>query len=231
MLCGVALSYTLPEWDRISVLNLSCSLLTVLVITPGSLPSCLANLTSPVPLSLNLCLCLFVGLSVFLSVCMWPRLDFEGLENGEDGFLDKAKSWSRSIEDLHHTSTQPFCNTLVRSARQSVLRYVLLSLLPCYYLSMLLARSANLECYKRVLASMQVVMVLFCFKKMPEWLISYSSVTSLSTSRLCSAQTQSDDELYQRWKKNKQLKVFNLLSPFVNGPPSSVQMCICTVFR
>uniref|UniRef100_A0A665XAS2 Formin-like 3 n=1 Tax=Echeneis naucrates TaxID=173247 RepID=A0A665XAS2_ECHNA len=52
-------------------------------------------------------------------------LDFEGLENGEDGFLDKAKSWSRSIEDLHHASTQPFCNTLVRSARQSVLRYVL----------------------------------------------------------------------------------------------------------
>lgn len=59
---------------------------------------------------------------------MWPRLDFEGLENGEDGYLDKAKSWSRSIEDLHHT--QPFCNTLVRSARQSVLRYVLLSKLP-----------------------------------------------------------------------------------------------------
>ncbi|PWA28708.1 hypothetical protein CCH79_00014874 [Gambusia affinis] len=50
-------------------------------------------------------------------------LDFEGLENGEDGFLDKAKSWSRSIEDLHHTGAQPFCNTLVRSARQSVLRY------------------------------------------------------------------------------------------------------------
>nr|XP_020470969.1 formin-like protein 3 [Monopterus albus] len=50
-------------------------------------------------------------------------LDFEGMENGEDGTLDKAKSWSRSIEDLHHTSTQPFCNTLVRSARQSVLRY------------------------------------------------------------------------------------------------------------
>ncbi|MEQ2209340.1 hypothetical protein XENOCAPTIV_028808 [Xenoophorus captivus] len=47
-------------------------------------------------------------------------LDFEGLENGEDGFLDKAKSWSRSIEDLHHTAAQPFCNTLVRSARQSV---------------------------------------------------------------------------------------------------------------
>uniref|UniRef100_A0A672I0R4 Uncharacterized protein n=1 Tax=Salarias fasciatus TaxID=181472 RepID=A0A672I0R4_SALFA len=44
-------------------------------------------------------------------------LDFEGLENGEDGFLDKSKSWSRSIEDLHHSGSQPFCNTLVRSAR------------------------------------------------------------------------------------------------------------------
>uniref|UniRef100_A0A672LBJ3 Formin-like protein 3 n=1 Tax=Sinocyclocheilus grahami TaxID=75366 RepID=A0A672LBJ3_SINGR len=46
-------------------------------------------------------------------------LDFEGLENGEDFSLDKAKSWSRSIEDLHQNG----CNTLVRSARQSVLRY------------------------------------------------------------------------------------------------------------
>uniref|UniRef100_A0A8C6MGQ1 Formin-like 3 n=1 Tax=Nothobranchius furzeri TaxID=105023 RepID=A0A8C6MGQ1_NOTFU len=58
-------------------------------------------------------------------------LDFEGMEKGEDGFLDK--SWSRSIEDLHHTGTRPFCNTLVRSARQSVLRYVvppLLSAIP-----------------------------------------------------------------------------------------------------
>uniref|UniRef100_A0A8C7Y876 Formin-like 3 n=1 Tax=Oryzias sinensis TaxID=183150 RepID=A0A8C7Y876_9TELE len=50
-------------------------------------------------------------------------LDFDGMENGEEGFLDKAKSWSRSIEDLHHSSAPPFCNTLVRSARQSVLRY------------------------------------------------------------------------------------------------------------
>nr|XP_057941681.1 formin-like protein 3 isoform X2 [Doryrhamphus excisus] len=50
-------------------------------------------------------------------------LDFEGLENGEDVLSDKAKSWSRSIEDLHHVSTQPFCNSLVRSARQSVFRY------------------------------------------------------------------------------------------------------------
>ncbi|XP_042569713.1 formin-like protein 3 isoform X2 [Cyprinus carpio] len=46
-------------------------------------------------------------------------LDFEGLENGEDFSLDNAKSWSRSIEDLHQNG----CNTLVRSARQSVLRY------------------------------------------------------------------------------------------------------------
>uniref|UniRef100_A0A8C2HWN9 Formin-like 3 n=1 Tax=Cyprinus carpio TaxID=7962 RepID=A0A8C2HWN9_CYPCA len=55
-------------------------------------------------------------------------LDFEGLENGEDFSLDNAKSWSRSIEDLHQNG----CNTLVRSARQSVLRYVLacLCLLP-----------------------------------------------------------------------------------------------------
>ncbi|XP_059397478.1 formin-like protein 3 isoform X2 [Carassius carassius] len=46
-------------------------------------------------------------------------LNFGGLENGEDFSLDKAKSWSRSIEDLHQNG----CNTLVRSARQSVLRY------------------------------------------------------------------------------------------------------------
>uniref|UniRef100_A0A8C7JHB8 Formin-like 3 n=1 Tax=Oncorhynchus kisutch TaxID=8019 RepID=A0A8C7JHB8_ONCKI len=49
-------------------------------------------------------------------------LNFEGLEMGEEISLDKSKSWSRSIEDLHQGSTQPFCNTLVRSARQSVLR-------------------------------------------------------------------------------------------------------------
>uniref|UniRef100_A0A674BIG0 Formin-like 3 n=1 Tax=Salmo trutta TaxID=8032 RepID=A0A674BIG0_SALTR len=50
-------------------------------------------------------------------------LNFEGLEMGEEISLDKSKSWNRSIEDLHQGSTQPFCNTLVRSARQSVLRY------------------------------------------------------------------------------------------------------------
>uniref|UniRef100_A0A8C7VVN1 Formin-like 3 n=1 Tax=Oncorhynchus mykiss TaxID=8022 RepID=A0A8C7VVN1_ONCMY len=44
-------------------------------------------------------------------------LNFEGLDNGEEGSLDKATSWSRSIEDLHQSGAQPFCNTLVRSAR------------------------------------------------------------------------------------------------------------------
>uniref|UniRef100_A0A8C9RD75 Formin-like 3 n=1 Tax=Scleropages formosus TaxID=113540 RepID=A0A8C9RD75_SCLFO len=54
-------------------------------------------------------------------------LDFEGLEIGEEGALDKARSWSRSIEDLHQNGTQAFCNTLSRSARQSALRYNTLS--------------------------------------------------------------------------------------------------------
>ncbi|KAJ3586107.1 hypothetical protein NHX12_012508 [Muraenolepis orangiensis] len=46
------------------------------------------------------------------------ELDCEGLEQGKDGPLELSKSWSRSIEDLHQTGSQPFCNTL-----QSVLRY------------------------------------------------------------------------------------------------------------
>ncbi|KAG6927358.1 formin like 3 [Chelydra serpentina] len=50
--------------------------------------------------------------------------DFEGLESGEDGALEKLKSWSRSIEDLQHpiTLSAPFTNSLARSARQSALR-------------------------------------------------------------------------------------------------------------
>lgn len=99
---------------------------------PWLSPSCLADLTRPLP-NLVPCASVLACSSFCLSVCMWLRLDFEGLENGEDGFLDKTKSWSRSIEDLHHTNNQPFCNTLVRSARQSVLRYVWLSQLPCCY--------------------------------------------------------------------------------------------------
>ncbi|KAF4078649.1 hypothetical protein AMELA_G00201370 [Ameiurus melas] len=46
-------------------------------------------------------------------------LDFDGLENGEDGSLDKSNSWSRSIEDLHQNGF----STLVRSVRHSVPRY------------------------------------------------------------------------------------------------------------
>uniref|UniRef100_A0A8C5M5C2 Formin like 3 n=2 Tax=Leptobrachium leishanense TaxID=445787 RepID=A0A8C5M5C2_9ANUR len=50
--------------------------------------------------------------------------DFEGLENGEDGLVEKSKPWSRSIEDLQHPNAlpAPFANGLARSARQSVLR-------------------------------------------------------------------------------------------------------------
>uniref|UniRef100_A0A452TQ18 Formin like 3 n=1 Tax=Ursus maritimus TaxID=29073 RepID=A0A452TQ18_URSMA len=52
--------------------------------------------------------------------------DFEGLESGDDGAFDKLRSWSRSIEDLQPPSalSAPFTNSLARSARQSVLRYV-----------------------------------------------------------------------------------------------------------
>lgn len=91
------------------------------MITLLLLPCCLADLTTPPSRAFSVsAVCARFG----------PRLDFEGLDNGEDGFLDKAKSWSRSIEDLHHANSQPFCNTLVRSARQSVLRYVQLRQLP-----------------------------------------------------------------------------------------------------
>ncbi|MBV95532.1 Formin-like protein 3, partial [Eschrichtius robustus] len=52
--------------------------------------------------------------------------DFEALESGDDGAFDKLRSWSRSIEDLQPPSalSAPFTNSLARSARQSVLRYV-----------------------------------------------------------------------------------------------------------
>uniref|UniRef100_A0A8C8RW19 Formin like 3 n=1 Tax=Pelusios castaneus TaxID=367368 RepID=A0A8C8RW19_9SAUR len=50
--------------------------------------------------------------------------DFEGLDSGEDGALEKLKAWSRSIEDLQHPAglSAPFTNSLARSARQSALR-------------------------------------------------------------------------------------------------------------
>uniref|UniRef100_A0A4W4HLI1 Formin-like protein 3 n=1 Tax=Electrophorus electricus TaxID=8005 RepID=A0A4W4HLI1_ELEEL len=45
-------------------------------------------------------------------------LDFVGLENGQDSSLDKAKLWSRSIEDLHQNGF----STLARSVRHSIPR-------------------------------------------------------------------------------------------------------------
>ncbi len=123
MLCGVVLSYISPDWDRVSVLSFIMQLDDSSCDNPWLFTKLPRWPNLPRASHLHPC----ASVLACLSVCMWPRLDFEGLENGEDGFLDKAKSWSRSIEDLHHSSTQPFCNTLVRSARQSVLRYVLLS--------------------------------------------------------------------------------------------------------
>lgn len=63
---------------------------------------------------------------VCLCVLSCSRFDFEGLESGDDGAFDKLRSWSRSIEDLQPPSalSAPFTNSLARSARQSVLRYV-----------------------------------------------------------------------------------------------------------
>lgn len=67
-----------------------------------------------------MCLC------VCMCVLSCSRFDFEGLESGDDGAFDKLRSWSRSIEDLQPPSalSAPFTNSLARSARQSVLRYV-----------------------------------------------------------------------------------------------------------
>ncbi|XP_051865564.1 formin-like protein 3 isoform X1 [Pristis pectinata] len=50
--------------------------------------------------------------------------DFDLVENGDDGALDKSKPWGRSIEDLHQSNVLPlaFSNSLSRSARQSILR-------------------------------------------------------------------------------------------------------------
>lgn len=101
------------------------------------------GLCCPIPLSL-LMLLLIVALEVyragvglpgvsalnFSCVCAYvlscSRFDFEGLESGDDGAFDKLRSWSRSIEDLQPPSalSAPFTNSLARSARQSVLRYV-----------------------------------------------------------------------------------------------------------
>ncbi|XP_068777537.1 formin-like protein 3 isoform X3 [Struthio camelus] len=69
------------------------------------------------------------GLDVLVNYLSFAQcavmFDFEGLEGGEDGALEKLKSWSRSIEDLQHPSAlpAPFASSLARSARQTALRY------------------------------------------------------------------------------------------------------------
>ncbi|XP_067170335.1 formin-like protein 3 isoform X2 [Apteryx mantelli] len=69
------------------------------------------------------------GLDVLVNYLSFAQcavmFDFEGLEGGEDGALEKPKPWSRSIEDLQHPSAlpAPFASSLARSARQSALRY------------------------------------------------------------------------------------------------------------
>lgn len=151
-------------------------------------------------------------MSACLCVYVWLTLDFEGLENGEEGYLDKTKSWSRSIEDLHHTGTQPFCNTLVRSARQSVLRYVSLLQLPCR-ISLVLPRSANLECCKYLLACQHVVMVLYLVTHLIwTWWVS-DSFDLRSRHNVSHTMSTLRD---RKWKS----------LTFVYLPPTSVHMCV-----
>ncbi|KPP78527.1 formin-like protein 3-like [Scleropages formosus] len=48
------------------------------------------------------------------------RLHLEGVENGEEGSLDKGKSWSRSTEGLHRISCRALCNTLAESVSPGI---------------------------------------------------------------------------------------------------------------
>ncbi|XP_078287674.1 formin-like protein 3 [Rhinoraja longicauda] len=69
------------------------------------------------------------GLNVLVDYLSFAQcavmFDFDLVENGDDGTLDKSKPWGRSIEDLHQSNVLPqaFSNSLSRSARQSILRY------------------------------------------------------------------------------------------------------------
>ncbi|XP_069735640.1 formin-like protein 3 isoform X3 [Phaenicophaeus curvirostris] len=69
------------------------------------------------------------GLDVLVNYLSFAQcavmLDFEGVEGGEDGALEKLRAWSRSIEDLQPPSSlpAPFASSLARSARQTALRY------------------------------------------------------------------------------------------------------------
>ncbi|XP_078062905.1 formin-like protein 3, partial [Mustelus asterias] len=69
------------------------------------------------------------GLNVLVDYLSFAQcgvmFDFDLVENGDDGALDKSRPWGRSIEDLHQSNVLPlaFSNSLSRSARQSILRY------------------------------------------------------------------------------------------------------------
>uniref|UniRef100_A0A8C9W0H6 Formin-like 3 n=1 Tax=Scleropages formosus TaxID=113540 RepID=A0A8C9W0H6_SCLFO len=57
------------------------------------------------------------GLDVLVEYLSFTQcvLHLEGVENGEEGSLDKGKSWSRSTEGLHRISCRALCNTLAES--------------------------------------------------------------------------------------------------------------------
>lgn len=58
---------------------------------------------------------------------LWcDRFDGDCVENNPEAVMDKSKSWSRSIEDLHGGSTLPSPitgNGFTRAGRHSTIRY------------------------------------------------------------------------------------------------------------
>lgn len=68
------------------------------------------------------------GLDVLVNYLSFAQcavmFDFEGPDGAEDGALERLRSWSRSIEDLHPPGTPPapFGSSWTRSARHGALR-------------------------------------------------------------------------------------------------------------
>uniref|UniRef100_A0A8D0CJD4 Formin-like 3 n=1 Tax=Scleropages formosus TaxID=113540 RepID=A0A8D0CJD4_SCLFO len=62
------------------------------------------------------------GLDVLVEYLSFTQcvLHLEGVENGEEGSLDKGKSWSRSTEGLHRISCRALCNTLAESVSPGI---------------------------------------------------------------------------------------------------------------
>lgn len=60
---------------------------------------------------------------LYVDVC---RFDGDSFENGTDNVMDKSKTWSRSIEDLHGGSSpsSPIPGSISRAGRHSTLRYL-----------------------------------------------------------------------------------------------------------